>query len=401
MVKTLSSDTKRKTDIINLLQDIFFIMLFATASFGQLGRISLLNSLVHIYLHEVFMVVFLVSVILRLSFSPSAKKTFIAALIPFRQLLVATGVLIGVLCISFGISAFNGTFLQNIVAAGYLLRLALYFGYLLILVGLKKLIGRSLTRGLTVFALLTVLLSFVQLVFYPNLRNLLYLGWDPHLGRAFGTFLDTSTAGALFVMLMYWVQGKFQSVFSITTSLFFFLLTVLSFSRANYSGFIISGMYRATTSLFFGNKLKTLFFSIIFISLFVCLVLLAPTSKGEGGALFRSYTITARLKNYREAYTMIRTRPFFGVGYNRIQFERSKDRGHAASAFSSSYLTILASSGLIGFGAFLYFIKSLFLLAKRKGRTMIIACAAASLFDNIFFVNFVMLILFTAIAEED
>lgn len=391
MVKTISSDTTGKTNTINHLQDIFFVMLFATASFGQLGRLSVLNSLLHIYLHEVLMVTFLVFVAFRLTFNPSVRKAFIAALRPFRQLCVAIGVLIGVLCVSFIASVFNDTFLQNIVAGAYLLRLVLYFGYFLALMGLKKLLGQSLARGLTFFAFLTILFSCIQLILYPNLRNLLYLGWDPHLGRAFGTLFDTSTAGAIFIILMYWTQGRFQSLVSLILSFLFFLLTILSFSRANYIGLILSGVYYSS------RKYRN---TIVLIILFVCFVLLIPTPKGEGGSLLRSYTITARLKNYQEAYAIIKAHPFLGVGYNKIQFQRTRDRGHAASAFSSSYLSILASSGLIGLGAFLYYLQSLFLVAKKMGRTIVIVCAAASLFDNVFLVNFVMLLLFTVIADE-
>ena len=52
---------------------------------------------------------------------------------------------------------------------------------------------------------LIVLLGFIQLMFYPALRNLYYLGWDEHLYRMFSTFLDPNFAGAFFVLFTLFV----------------------------------------------------------------------------------------------------------------------------------------------------------------------------------------------------
>ena len=48
---------------------------------------------------------------------------------------------------------------------------------------------------------------------YPDLRNLWYLGWDPHYYRVFATLLDPNYVGILLVLTIFvwiyiWVNNK-------------------------------------------------------------------------------------------------------------------------------------------------------------------------------------------------
>jgi O-antigen ligase len=236
-------------------------------------------------------------------------------------------------------------------------------------------------KSLTVFSVITIFSTIVQYFLYPDLRNLYYQGWDPHLYRAFGLFFDTAIAAAIFGLLFFASQN-------LIIKLIFLVFLVFSFSRGGYLSFIVGLVYLMIKN----NQLKKLLLVLLF---FILLVILSPKPFGEGVNLKRAFTINARIEDYETAFNYFLKKPVFGFGYNRIRFIKGEDiSSHAASSFSSSYLNILVTSGIIGLIGFIYFIYELW-KENKKNRAVILFIFIFSFFDNIFLHPFIIFLFFT------
>ena len=59
-----------------------------------------------------------------------------------------------------------------------------------------------IAKKLMVSGAIFIVFGYIQYLFYSNLRNLYYLGWDDHLYRLFSTFLDPNFAGIFLVLIL-------------------------------------------------------------------------------------------------------------------------------------------------------------------------------------------------------
>ncbi len=278
--------------------------------------------------------------------------------------------------------------IQNLVGAMYLLRLTIYVVYWIYLehwLNRDKGAGRALKIGLWIFVGITLLTTTVQYFFYPNLRNLQYLGWDPHLDRAFGVFFDTAIAGAVYGLIFLDTEDLF-------VRLAYFVFLIFSFSRNAYLALSASVAY-----LFFKQKQHLKIAA--FILVLLVLAFIAPKPAGEGAKLTRTFTVMARLDDYKEGLGLFLKRPVLGYGYDRLRYVRNIPVSNSGATFSSSYLTILASSGLLGFSAFAWFVVSIWKKYKNK-RMLLIFVGLASLFDNIFLHPFILLLFFSFLSDR-
>ncbi len=81
------------------------------------------------------------------------------------------------------------------------------------------------------------LIGLIQFFMYPDLRNLMYLGWDPHYYRLFSTLLDPNYMGLLlvFTLLMgFGIFTKKHSVWIIAGQLVTFVALLLTYSRSSF-----------------------------------------------------------------------------------------------------------------------------------------------------------------------
>ncbi len=69
---------------------------------------------------------------------------------------------------------------------------------------------KQLPDWLTVSGAVLLVLGYIQYLFYADLRNLYYLGWDEHLTRMFSTFLDLNFYGAFLVLYFLFLLGRMQ-----------------------------------------------------------------------------------------------------------------------------------------------------------------------------------------------
>lgn len=193
------------------------------------------------------------------------------------------------------------------------------------------------------------LLGFVQYVLYPDLRNLYYLGWDPHYQRLFSSLLDPNFAGIIlvFTLFAFTIYSDHRApwyVFGGGVGLTLLAL-VLTYSRsslvASVIGFFVWGILTRRHALV----------TAVGIGLFLIFVALPKT--GEGRNMFRTVSSNARIDTAMYAISVMRKNPVFGQGI----------MPHAG--IDASMLFVGASTGSVGLVVYGWMIVSLFQLGKK------------------------------------
>ena len=349
--------------------NIVLYLIFFLFSLGQLGRISFFNQQINFYLYEVFLGLFLLVLFFKYRFNPitdawkKSTSSFIFLFILFLSLLI-------------GFNQYS--LFENTVGFLYFLRLSLYLTYWSYLSYWSKKdpnCKKVLKNGIMIITVVTIITTVTQYLLYPDLRNLFYLGWDPHLYRTFGVFFDTAIAGTIYGMIF-----LFSDQFIVKSIFLIFL--VLSFSRSIYLSFIIALLY-----LFIKKSQFKKLFIYLFILLF--LIFLLPKPAGEGVNITRTFSIVSRVKDYQEGINLFLKKPIFGYGYNRLRYLRNIQGSHAGASFSSSYLTVLVSSGLIGLIG-LISLMGLIWRHSKNARALIVFLGTVSLFDNVLLHPFIL-----------
>ncbi len=367
---------------------IFFYITILLFSLGQLGRISFFGQMINGYLYEIPLFLTFLYLLWHLRLAPIKE-----GLKGFKIIFW----FIGIIFFSYLLSFFRFSLFQNLVAFLYLLRLLLYLGfwsYWGYWLKKKPAFRQDLLKGLFIFSLLTIISSWIQYFLYPDLRNLFYLGWDPHLYRMFGLFFDTSVAAAVYgVLFLFFYNSykdyknhKYDKALKLIFALFFLVAVVLTFSRSAY--FVLALV--VIWELFLKKRFSLIS---IFLAIFFLMIFLAPKPFGEGVNLRRTFSIESRLEDYKQAINIWKTSPLFGIGYNRIRFLKSTfSESHAASSFSSSYLIILTTGGIFGLLGFLASLAKLSMINKNK-KIILFFLATLSLTDNIILHPFLMFLL--------
>lgn len=333
--------------------------------FGQLLRISIFNA------SDVLAAVSFIYVIL-------TNKKSLSVLNPLKSFLT-------IALFSLLYSVFNFKSINVLVGVLYLLRITLYF-YLCKLSfnviredpKLKQVILNSLLAVSSAVAIF----GWVQYFFYPDLTSLKYLGWDDHLYRLVGTFLDPGFTSLIIVFgaVISFVKKKYLLL------AFFAVTLAFTYSRAGYLAL--------TASLFFASflfkRFKTFFIVLIY---FLVIIFLLPRPAGEGVNLTRMYSISSRIDNYKETFEIFKKSPVFGVGFNNICLARKiylKDvdlSSHSCSGSDSSLLLILATTGILGFMVFVSSVSKMLLSLKRGYCAKVFLVLISALFVHSFFVN--------------
>lgn len=373
---------------MNVLLNAFFILL----SLGQIGRIELFSS-VAILSYEVVMslVVALFLCTKWREFRVYRKNNHIKAL----------GLFIGILSISFVVSLPAHSLVENAIAIAYLARLILYGLFFITLSSLRKTV---LERGLQVFIFATVSFSLIQYLFIPNLQFLEPRGWDPHVGRAVGMFLDPTAAGIIFSLLFFYIilrhpesadRRRRISTWTLALISLFFLI-LLTYSRITYIGFV-SGLVYLLVKSYRAKVVLTL------IAFFLICIPFLPRIPGESTNLKRTFSINSRIADMQQGITVWQKHPLLGIGYNHIPSIKGGDtaRNHSDSAFSSSFVTMLATSGVVGLGAFVYLLWSIYRKGSLVTQSATIIIALTSLMENVFLLNVVLAVYLILIALED
>ncbi len=332
-----------------MIASVLFFLLIATIPFGVIGRVTVFPS-ISLSIQDVFVFFIVISSAKSIVRTLWSKNTFIKLGFLFS--------FVGFLGIIF--EARN--IFEFISSVLYLLRLDFYLLFMIPLINIKKTTLKKLRIELLIAGLVFILLGYIQYAFYPNLRNLFYLGWDEHLYRLFSSLLDPNFAGALITLIILFYSTFFFENFKnsrlLTRTLLLFAYAFmipslfLTYSRSAYIMFILASL----AFLFLARQKKII---LLFIAVFVVSLILLPKNfGGEGVKLLRTASIFSRQIEYNNAIKVFSEHPLIGVGFDslRFVFERygfvsQKDLlvSHAAAGVPNSYLFLLATIGMLGF----------------------------------------------------
>ena len=293
-------------------------------------------------------------------------------------------------CYIFSFTIFRSSTL--ILGGLYLLRIVFYALFTITIFNIvknnqnKKIL---LFKSLIVVSLAIAVYGILQYIFYPDIRGLTILGWDDHLYRLVSTFIDPGFTSIFLVLgflasLLMFLETK-EKKFFVFMAIFMIALT-LTYSRAGYLAFFSGTL----ALLVLKNRLAKL---IPLALIFVGILFLIPNYGSEGVRLGRTRSILTRIVSYQDAFSIFKKSPLLGVGYNNICIAKQKYLGqrvnfesHSCSGIESSFLLILATTGIVGFTIFIYGLGNLLILPKNFYGPVFTSSMVAVL-THAFFVN--------------
>lgn len=259
----------------------FFLIAFIfLLSLGQLQRIQITTNLAF-YLHDLLILGFLIEQVFA---GIVTKKNIIKTWKKFPNIIkkIALG-LFFIILLSWGLAIWQNRF--DFRAILYLARFGSYLLFVFLLQ--RKLAWANWPWRLISLNLLV--LGFVQYFFLPDLRFLVYEGYDDHFYRLSSTILDPSFLGLILVFnLNFYLWQKKQNWLLICL---FAVGLLLTYSRAAYLSLILSSflyLFLERRNL----RKSLLFFLIAFI---VSWPFLPTRSGGDGVNLLRQRSLQARL----------------------------------------------------------------------------------------------------------
>lgn len=370
-----------------VLKLLVILLIFVVHPFGQVGKIDVSSFSFTFFDAGVALLIFY-----WFTYSLFTKKKIEGELKKPIIIFVITGAL------SLLVNGSNFLPSQLLVAVSYLFRFILFASIYFVFKSFDKSFNIKIIKYFFFSGVIVLIIGYLQFLFYPNLRNLYYLGWDEHLYRLFSTFLDPNFAGIYFVIIFFTGIYLFKKEKHITYLFFLpfiFAGTFLTYSRTALVFLIVSLFTFLTIT---GQKK----FFIVFIFLIIIAIVFAPKSfKTEGTNLFRTTSINERITSMNRGLLIFADHPLFGVGFNNYRFAQENygfiDEdilnlvpNRAGAGVENSYMFVLATEGIIGFAAYLYF---LFRIAKIyiKNRTdlysQVMFAVLMGLFVSAFFIN--------------
>lgn len=275
----------------------------------------------------------------------------------------------------------------------YLIRLFayLFFGvYVWNFIRKQKENSELLVDSLLTISVVSALLGWIQFFWFSDIKPFFIWGWDMHLFRLVGTFLDPTYLGLIIVF------GLIISILKKKYLIILFLLISLAFtySRASYLAFTVGVL----SIIYFNKKFKKLLFLVIGLGV---IALLLPTAKNHSIELTRTFSAIAKVDNYQTTLKIFSKSPVFGIGYDNMCIAYQKYIGlqsfssHACSGSDSSLLFILATTGVVGFIVFIYSIWHIAYGLKHSTYSSILipsslALLVHSLFSNSLFYPWIM-----------
>lgn len=294
------------------------------------------------------------------------------------------------------------SFQNFLIALSYLIRYFMYFSLVFTISFFNKEFIFTLKKLMIASGLIFIIFGFIQYLYYPDLQNLFYLGWDEHLARFFSTFLDPNFTGAFLVLYFIFIMDILVNAVKIKKGVLVYLFICLatlagiffSYSRGAFIMLIVAVM------LYFliKSNLKVLFFAII--GLVIVFFLFSNPAVEEFNP-FRIASSRARVESLRGGVSIFVKNPIFGVGFNayryaQIRYGLRDDVGglssNADAGTDNSILFVLATTGIVGFLAFInlwkhIIFKAITLIKKQDSFAVVVLVSVLSVFINSFFIN--------------
>ncbi len=204
-------------------------------------------------------------------------------------------------------------------------------------------------------SLASAVFGWLQYLIWPDLTFLKYLGWDDHLLRMVGTFLDPTYLGLILVLgVILALKNKMY-----LAVMFLSLSVLFTYSRSSYLILFVVFLfdYVKNNEILLLRSKKFLLLNSLFLIIF-----LLPKNIGEGTTLTRTVSGNSKLINYIETIEIIKKSPVLGVGFNNICKARevylgdTNTESHGCNGADSSILFLIAITGVVGlilFGNFI------------------------------------------------
>lgn len=301
--------------------------------------------------------------------------------------------------ISLLFSPINLSLTEKIISGLYLVRLVSYFSIYLTtkqLIKAKEISASSILKSLIITSLIIAVFGWLQYFLYPNLRNLYYLGWDPHFKRIFSTFLDPNYLGLILVLALIAIYGSWDKKRGnglIFFASFIFMTLMFTYSRSSFLSITLAVIYLAI------QKRKLKFAIFITLLIFFSAILLPRPKGGVGVQLERIFSIETRIGNWQQAFKIFTDHPILGIGFNatryaKMQYNIPQDNlssNHAGAGFDNSFLFVAATTGLLGLLSYLFFLRQVFRLSNLWVKASFVAIIIHSFFLNSLFFPWVMM----------
>ncbi|MDP3940699.1 MAG: O-antigen ligase family protein [bacterium] len=287
------------------------------------------------------------------------------------------------------------------VSVLYLIRFFVYSSLLLVIPFFSKKTQLRLLYAIASAVLFAVGIGFIQFFYYPNLHNLFYLGWDDHLYRLFSVYLDPNFASVIFACLFFYLLWQLMrmkiGLRRIVLGVFGLLTVIAVFLTYSRTGMLTLAVGTVVYLVMSGYK-KFLFACL---GLFLFLLLITSDVKIEGLNPFRTATASARFDSMKIGLAIFQKNPVFGVGFNAYRYAQHRygfrpggawETSHADSGTDNSFLFVLATTGVVGLLAYLYFWYSLIIdILRRRGKSdsfsSVVLATFAGVFVSSFFLN--------------
>lgn len=366
------------------LTNIFLFLYLAVFPLGQIIRIGVIHPTDIVVICGAFYVVY-----------KKIKKPEIFGLFQ-NFIFVAFGTWVFSIFIFSSVNIFYGLL--------YLARLTAYFYFFVYAYNFvqksnknKKLIRQSLF----LVTIASAIFGWIQFFTIPDIKPFFTWGWDEHLYRLVGTFLDPTFLGLILVF------GIFISLANKKwlTAIFMIISLAFTYSRASYLALLVGLPFVLT----FKRNAKQL---VIVVCALIILVATLPTTKNHSIEIFRTFSAIARVENYKTTLNIFSKSPIFGVGYNNMCIAYQKYIGpqsfssHACSGSDSSLLFVLATTGILGIFSFSAMIFEILknIYKDKLLVAMSVAIGVHSVFSNSLFypwvLGFFMLMLATTLSNK-
>lgn len=383
------------------LLKIFFVISLFTLMFGQLARIDFRNGIAFTATDISVGVCFfywVATTLVKKNINAYKKDSI------FR----ATGFFIIVCIASLLANAQRFSAIELSISSLYLLRWIAYASIYMVVKSFDDAFKKKIPFLLLAIGVITAFSGYIQYIYFNSLKSLFYLGWDDHMYRVFSVFLDPNFVGAFFVLLMIMIVThikRFASIvlFVVTTTAIF-----LTHSRSTLIMFLVSGI-----TFFIIIQKKRFIFLLIILIVGVTLLFYSQFYI-ENINLFRIVSTKARIETTSNALIAIKENPILGVGFNTFRYYQIQKGlrvgegaiySHSDAGTDSSLLFVLATTGLIGFLAYVLILKKIIekaLFQIKIGNsterkigilviTSIIGLLSHSFFVNSLFYPFIML----------
>lgn len=355
---------------------IFFLLFLISISFGEVARFDFGNG-VAFTLADISLFFLLLSwiVIRNKKILQAAGNCFF-----IKPLLIFAIVCFISLAVNY--KSLNPT--AFIVSFLYLIRFLFYAGIFFVVKSFSSEMKKISVFALIILAAVLDFWGYIQYFFYPSLRNLYYLGWDEHLYRLFSVFLDPNFAAVIFAGNFFFLLSiiftlkknqprfnrsqKIKKIFISALCLLTFIAAIMTYSRSGIVMLVVSSF---CFLFLIGKKKWPVTLALI---LLIFTIFLSKTHQSEGTNFLRTASVNARIKSMQRGLQIFKDHPVLGVGFNSYRYAQQRYgykqsavlSNHAGAGVENSYIFILATTGAVGFAAFLFFWEKILQFIYRK-----------------------------------